>query len=570
MNKRLQTLSLMISCSLLAVAQWSSTPSENLTWKSMSASNSFPGELVVDHKSGNTYATMEINEKLEGDVEGELSLPVYLQIFDPHGYPLLAENGFIVTEQQTKAYSTGYSLLVADNGDAIIAYTDVRHNGSAEIYLYRITKEGEHLWFDEESRPGKRLTDNEAQEMRLRMVKFDNDKYVVAWSESGITRFTTIDQDGEVLDKYPTDLADNTIAPVLLATEDSGFIISYAIQNSDSKYQLIAEKYDTNLNRVWQNTFAYSGVNATSRYKMISDGNSGVIFAWSWGVNLGDSYVSIQHIKADGTKVIEDNTLTDTNSNFQHEYPVVTYDQGRDELAVAWRKRRKTATSSLLDKMVVRRYVAGKPVTGVTDAEIMLFSDGPSYSYVPHSLFGCENGDIIYTYTKGVSSGRADEIVTKRFDRSLNEIWGESITSRPTPKSLSRSAISHNNQVVMQWNEDDGDAQTAMRIQNISFDGKLGVSLSNSIDDTFTKEWASIYPTLVKESLVINLDLAKEAKTSVAIYNLVGAKIKDLYSQKCDAGTHQMTFNVSGINPGIYFIEVKSNVQRYVQRIVIQ
>ncbi|MGL5014565.1 MAG: T9SS type A sorting domain-containing protein [Bacteroidales bacterium] len=570
MKKRLQLLSLMISFSLLAAAQWSSTPSENLDWKYMSAATSFPGELVVDNKSGNIYATVEINEKLNGDTDTGLSLPVYLQIFDTHGYPLLINNGLLVTEQQTKSYSTGYTLLVADNGDAIIAYTDVRHNGSAEIYLYRITKEGKHLWFDDESRPGKRLTDNEAQEMRIRMVKFDNDKYVVAWSEADITRFTTIDQDGEVIDKYPTDLAENTIAPMLLATEDSGFIISYAIKNSDGKYQLIAEKYDTNLNRVWQNTFAYSGVNASSRYKMISDGNNGVIFAWSWGVNLGDAYVSIQHIKADGTKVIADNTLTDSNSNFQHEYPVVSYDQGRDEIAVAWRKRRKTATSSLLDKMVIRRYVAGVATTGVTDAEIMLFSDGPSYSYVPHSLFNCDNGDVIYTLIKGVSSGRSDEIISKRYDRSLNEIWTKTISAKPTPKSLSRDAISHNNQVIMQWKEETGDSQASMKIQNVSFDGKLGVSLSNSIDGTLYKKWAYIYPTLVKESIMINLDLAKEANTSVAIYNLVGTKIKDLYSQKCDAGTSQMSFNVSSINPGIYLIEVKSNMQRFVQRIVIQ
>ncbi|MGL4994505.1 MAG: T9SS type A sorting domain-containing protein [Bacteroidales bacterium] len=570
MRKRLQTLSMMISCSLVALAQWSSTPSENLTWKSMNTPNSFPGELVVDKTTGNIYATMEINERLPGDEEGEISLPIYLQIFDPHGYPMLSNNGMLITEQPTKGYSTGYSLITADNGDAIIAYTDVRHNGSAEIYLYRVTKEGKHLWFDQEGRAGKRLTDNEAQEMRLKMVKFDNDKYIVAWSEPGITKFTVIDKDGEMLDKYPNELADTSIAPMLLECEDNGFIISYAQQNGDGKYQLIAEKYDKSLNKVWQNTFAYSGVNATTRYKMISDGNNGVIFAWSWGVNLGDAYVSIQHIKADGTKVIEDNTLTDTNSNFQHEYPVITYDQGIDEISIAWRKRRKSATSSLLDKMVVRRYIGGIPTTGTSDADIMLFYDGPSYSYLPQSLFSCSNGDIIFTYTKGVSSGRFDEILTKRFDKSLKEVWGETITSKPTPKSLSRNTISHNNQVIMQWKEEEGDDQTSMRIQNISFDGKLGVSLSNSVEKNYTNDWASAYPTYVIDNINIQLNVDTRSNTSITIYNLLGVKIKDLYKGVLDAGRYDQSYNLSSLTKGIYIVEVMCNNQRYVQRIVIQ
>ncbi|MGL4293029.1 MAG: T9SS type A sorting domain-containing protein [Bacteroidales bacterium] len=570
MRKRIISLSFLACSYLGASAQWATVPSENLSWKSVASKLTYPGELVIDQQTGFTYATMERNERLPGDAEDDSSLPVYLQIFDPQGIPVLKDGGLMVTEIQSKSYSTGYALLTADNGDALLAYTDVRHNGSAEIYLYRVTKKGEHLWFDSEGNPGKRLTENEAQEMRLKMVKFDTDKYVVAWTESGTTKFTIVDQDGENLEKYPVELAPGAMAPVLLATEDNGFIIGYSQAIENEKHQLMVAKYNTRLECEWKQPFALSGVSAVTRYNMISDGNNGVVLAWSWGVNLGEAFVSIQHIKADGTKVIPDNQLTDSNSNFQHDYPVLAYDQANDEIAVAWRKRRKTPLPTLWDKMVVRRYKAGVAVGGTTDAEIKLFEDGATYSHWPVSLKLIEGGDVILTYQKSVSSGKTDEIICRRFNRSLQQVWMKLINGKPTSKSMTRETPSYKDQFVMQWMEEDDEINTSMRIQNINHDGELGLAMVTSLDNQIELSGITVAPTVVADQLKVTCDLTKEEQVSISMYNLFGTAQGTLYTGKLAAGSNEMSFSLFDYQSGVYLIEVKVGNKRHTQRIIVK
>lgn len=82
--------------------------------------------------------------------DGVFSYKLHLQIFDADGNAMFGEEGVIVCEKPTRTWTTDYALTLADNGDVLLAYTDVRNDpeeqANAETYLYRYTQQGEPVW----------------------------------------------------------------------------------------------------------------------------------------------------------------------------------------------------------------------------------------------------------------------------------------------------------------------------------------------------------------------------------------------------------------------------------------
>lgn len=83
-------------------------------------------------------------------VDDVFSYRLHLQLFDANGNTMFGDEGIIVCDKPTRTWTTDYALALANNGDILLAYTDVRNDPemqeNAETYLYRYTQQGEPVW----------------------------------------------------------------------------------------------------------------------------------------------------------------------------------------------------------------------------------------------------------------------------------------------------------------------------------------------------------------------------------------------------------------------------------------
>lgn len=82
--------------------------------------------------------------------DGVFSYKLHLQLFDANGNARFGDEGIIVCDKPTRSWTTDYALDLADNGDIILGYTDVRNDPEeqalVESYFYRYTQTGEPVW----------------------------------------------------------------------------------------------------------------------------------------------------------------------------------------------------------------------------------------------------------------------------------------------------------------------------------------------------------------------------------------------------------------------------------------
>ena len=83
-------------------------------------------------------------------VDNVFSYQLHLQVFDADGNAKFGDEGIIVCDKATRTWTTDYGLALADNGDILMAYTDVRTDPEDQYYvysyLYRYNQQGEPVW----------------------------------------------------------------------------------------------------------------------------------------------------------------------------------------------------------------------------------------------------------------------------------------------------------------------------------------------------------------------------------------------------------------------------------------
>jgi len=77
------------------------------------------------------------------------------------------------------------------------------------------------------------------------------------------------------------------------------------------------------------------------------------------------------------------------------------------------------------------------------------------------------------------------------------------------------------------------------------------------------------YPNPFNPETVIPFSLKKEAKVTLAVYDLTGRKVKTLVNSVYPAGNHKVTFKADGIGSGVYFYRLTVDKQSMVKTMVI-
>jgi|GEM_PF-1072708 len=67
------------------------------------------------------------------------------------------------------------------------------------------------------------------------------------------------------------------------------------------------------------------------------------------------------------------------------------------------------------------------------------------------------------------------------------------------------------------------------------------------------------YPNPFNPSTVIAFSIPVDAKVSLKIMNIIGEEVADIVNSNLSSGQHQVTFNASHLNSGIYFYSIQAN-----------
>ena len=80
-----------------------------------------------------------------------------------------------------------------------------------------------------------------------------------------------------------------------------------------------------------------------------------------------------------------------------------------------------------------------------------------------------------------------------------------------------------------------------------------------------------VYPNPAADNCTIAYETGSEAHISVAIYNLLGAKLTDVVNEEQQAGTHTYTISLKnkGLKAGVYFITPTAGGQTAMQRLIL-
>ncbi len=98
------------------------------------------------------------------------------------------------------------------------------------------------------------------------------------------------------------------------------------------------------------------------------------------------------------------------------------------------------------------------------------------------------------------------------------------------------------------------------RLKQIDFDGTFEYSNTINVDISAPKVFSldQNYPNPFNPSTKINFSLATDSKVSLKVFDILGQEVMSLINGNLVAGSHEVTFNASGLNSGVYFYRLEA------------
>ncbi len=96
------------------------------------------------------------------------------------------------------------------------------------------------------------------------------------------------------------------------------------------------------------------------------------------------------------------------------------------------------------------------------------------------------------------------------------------------------------------------------RLKQVDFNGQSEYSKTINVEITTPVEFnlAQNFPNPFNPSTKISFGLAVDSKVKLSVYNLLGEQVAQLLNSNLTAGTHNVSFNASNLNSGVYFYRI--------------
>jgi len=98
------------------------------------------------------------------------------------------------------------------------------------------------------------------------------------------------------------------------------------------------------------------------------------------------------------------------------------------------------------------------------------------------------------------------------------------------------------------------------RLKQLDLDGTFEYSDVIEVDFTVNEfALAQNYPNPFNPSTIINFSLAVDSKVNLKVFDVLGQEVANLISSDLVAGSHNVDFNASGLNSGVYFYRIDAS-----------
>lgn len=510
------------------------------------------------------------------------SYAVYIQRLDINGNRLLPTGGVLVSGNPQNSSLVDYSLIADENGNAIVAFTDIRNGGPINPFAYKISPTGTMLW----GANGISLTDStNSFQPNPRIAETSDGNFVFLWrmgtgpqklemqkiSAAGVKMWGTNPI------QLSSGTAENYDWPDLVTSDNGNVIIMWSgyFGNflSAQNYKIYTQKISSTGTRVWNSTqdttYSLGHVSGFYQPRIYSDGNSGAIYCWHDDrnlVNLSMDY--LQRINSSGSFLFPVNgspVVTTTGNNYFD--PIAAYMPATGETVVIYQMANSGQTQWGFGAQ--KFSATGSQLWGATGLSIQSLGTNQVQTYVTTT----KDTNMIGYFNQDAGSGNSI-IKAFRLGKSGGYVWSGNIL---TASSISSSKIRLNASIyqstgmsVMAW--EDMRNGGGIYAQNLNFDGTFGLPtgiqpISGNVPDKYSLK--QNYPNPFNPSTIISYQIPKPGNVKLTVYDILGNEVKVLVNQFQNAGSYNIRFDGTDLSSGTYFYKLSAGNFIETRRLVL-
>jgi serine protease len=111
------------------------------------------------------------------------------------------------------------------------------------------------------------------------------------------------------------------------------------------------------------------------------------------------------------------------------------------------------------------------------------------------------------------------------------------------------------------------DLQTSAVNAQIMYDGMTTTSITENITDEGLN--LNVYPNPTGTRSIVELTIKDAADVNLKLYDMLGRQISEICSEKLSSGEHTFNTDVSGLDNGIYYYDLRINNKKYSYKLMI-
>ena len=98
---------------------------------------------------------------------------------------------------------------------------------------------------------------------------------------------------------------------------------------------------------------------------------------------------------------------------------------------------------------------------------------------------------------------------------------------------------------------------------------ELAYGVTVDIEDNLAAEDVKIFPNPVNGAATIEFNVDKDSDANIAMYDVLGKNVMNIYNGKLQCGSNKINLNTSGISKGVYFVRIESGKHIVSKKIVV-